>query len=444
MKLLHYYSCCEVIRIWTCSSFGAEHMGKQAAFVFLMAVLCAWATQAQANQDDGTNVYICYTNTFEDYNINDAITNEPGWQLSGPHQEALTTNTTDLTEGSPYVMGATHTSHLHIIGALTNTFVKDDTKHYVYIDMMIRGTPNIEPPALGPEPHAAAYINTNRNFVFRHSVYWDPPGADPEDYYPMWNTNSDLMIPTGTWVRLTFKIDFLTDTSYKDAYYQLYVNPGPDYNTQVAAHSNDWAYNAPVSAWYPEGGTATWFMCANDDAGGSPEWLRSIEIIGDTHIDDYVVTDDGPPPAWPPFAYTSNDTPVAWMLLNNLISNGWSAAQIDAADNADTDGDGSTANQEYDASTQPTNALSLFRLENVAAAGDDWKIVWQGNSDTTWHNYAYYTIYRATNIVTPNWVAKFDYPRTNAAGGLCEWTDPDGTNVFPKMFYKVTAPTNTL
>ena len=56
-------------------------------------------------------------------------------------------------------------------------------------------------------------------------------------------------------------------------------------------------------------------------------------------------------------------------LLNNLISNGWSAAQIDAADNADTDGDGSTANQEYDASTQPTNALSLFRLENVAAAG---------------------------------------------------------------------------
>ena len=100
------------------------------------------------------------------------------------------------------------------------------------------------------------------------------------------------------------------------------------------------------------------------------------------------------------------------------------------------DGDWMKTWEEYRAGTDPTNAASVFRLQEIAPVADGIRLTWSGttNSGVT----TPFLMYCATNLFSPGWeLISGGIPR--AGNGLNVWTDAVPASGTP-VFYRVAVP----
>lgn len=390
----------------------------------------------------GTNT-IPYLNSMEDYPVGYAITNAKGWYTAdweeSDYNLAFITNASDAGQESPYLTNSTHTNVLLVNGGVSNMF--DNTlRDFVYVDMLIKPKLRMidSKPDVGTGsdvPLTAVYFNTNGNMVYYFGTYFS------DSYHQFWRTNTAVTVSTGSWCRLTFKINYLELRPYPGPYgvpvFQIVLNTNADLIIEGVAVSNEYGFTSPLDAysepWDPTGGT--WFFACYAEIGGpggqQQDWLAGVSIMGQAMIDDFVVA-DYPPDGAP--QYTTNWTPHSWLASYSKFGSN----TYDEADWSDADGDGSFAWQEYRAGTDPSNSLSAFRIISV---DDSQQVIWLGGTNID--GYLYFRVYRATNLLDadPWGLSVTNFPRIEGDKGTNTWTDLVATNL-PAVFYKVTAPTN--
>jgi hypothetical protein len=125
-----------------------------------------------------------------------------------------------------------------------------------------------------------------------------------------------------------------------------------------------------------------------------------------------------------PVALTSNGTPYPWLVSYNLVVGG----DYEAADVGDNDEDGFLNWEEYRLGTDPTNALSLLAINNIAKGGaaDEYVIAWQGVDGKS------YNILTATDLVLADWTLN-----TAAVAGVAPETVSTATVSGAEAFIKI-------
>ena len=92
--------------------------------------------------------------------------------------------------------------------------------------------------------------------------------------------------------------------------------------------------------------------------------------------------------------------------------------------------------EEYRAGTDPTNAASVFRFQEIAPVANGIRLTWSGttNSGVT----TPFLMYRATNLLSPAWeLISGSIPR--AGNGFNVWTDSAPASGM-QVFYRVAVP----
>jgi len=103
---------------------------------------------------------------------------------------------------------------------------------------------------------------------------------------------------------------------------------------------------------------------------------------------------------------------------------------------SDTDLDGMLAWEEYFAGTDPTNRASVFAVSPVIQGGR-WGLEIPASSKPG----TPVSIYRSTNLVNGGWQFVTNYLRTNAIGTDI-WIDEGASNSLPRIYYKISVPTD--
>jgi len=123
-------------------------------------------------------------------------------------------------------------------------------------------------------------------------------------------------------------------------------------------------------------------------------------------------------------------TPLTWLRSYGFTND------CALAEESDPDEDGMKTWEEYRAGTNPTNAASVFRFQEIAPVANGIRLIWSGTTNggvTT-----PFLMHRATNLSSPAWeLISGSIPR--AGTGLNVWTDSvsaSGTRVF----YRVAVP----
>jgi hypothetical protein len=119
----------------------------------------------------------------------------------------------------------------------------------------------------------------------------------------------------------------------------------------------------------------------------------------------------------------SNGTPHWWMATYGITNN------FDAAETNDGDMDGMTVAQEYLTGTDPTNPASVFAIMDIQRVNGTNQIMFLGGNT----NMSPFLVYRATNLVNPNWTMIGSVPRNASSTNMFE----DATT--PNAFYRVAA-----
>jgi hypothetical protein len=123
-------------------------------------------------------------------------------------------------------------------------------------------------------------------------------------------------------------------------------------------------------------------------------------------------------------------TPLTWLRSYGFTND------FAVAEEGDPDGDRMKTWEEYRAGTNPTNAASVFRFQQIAPAANGIRLTWSGttNSGVT----APFLIYRATNLFHPAWdLLSGSIPR--AGNGFNVWTDSAPASGM-RVFYKLAVP----
>jgi len=122
---------------------------------------------------------------------------------------------------------------------------------------------------------------------------------------------------------------------------------------------------------------------------------------------------------------TVNGTPYAWLDSFGITND------YELADLGDPDGDGALTWQEYQAGTDPTNAMSVFRLMSATiGVSGDLELVWYGttNSGVT----TAFVVYRCTNLLSGGWEPVST--NTRSATGTNTWS---GSGASGAAFYRI-------
>ena len=125
----------------------------------------------------------------------------------------------------------------------------------------------------------------------------------------------------------------------------------------------------------------------------------------------------------------TNGIPDAWFTQHGITNTDYTLEL-----EADRDGDGMTAFQEYQAGTDPGNASSALRLQ-AALSGDGRLTLSWPDGETLFYPEPYYAIWVRTNLVSGRWL-----PQTNIAVHTLPTNEvqlviPPAT---PELFYRVT------
>jgi hypothetical protein len=123
-------------------------------------------------------------------------------------------------------------------------------------------------------------------------------------------------------------------------------------------------------------------------------------------------------------------TPLTWLRSYGFTSD------FAIAEEGDPDGDRMQTWEEYRAGTDPTNAASVFRLQEIAPVANGFRLTWSGttNSEVT----TPFLMYRATNLLSPAWdLISGSIPR--AGNGFNAWTDSMPASGM-QVFYRLAVP----
>lgn len=237
---------------------------------------------------------IPYTNTFENYDAGYPIINATGWGVYWNELAALVNKVaSNGIPVSPYVPSATHSNALSVIGgSVSNSFVKDNTINYLYIDVVGQFQQSELSIQWESDTQVVARINSDGNLVFTHT-WWDSTYGEYSGYRQDWlSTNNTVTIGSNDWTRLTFIVTYQDDNQYFVPYYQIQINGGTMY-------TNGYGYVAPSKDNLdPDGGS--WFMakgCPNPNMiKGIPEtiWISQFNVIGNAFIDSFVIVTNTP------------------------------------------------------------------------------------------------------------------------------------------------------
>jgi len=122
---------------------------------------------------------------------------------------------------------------------------------------------------------------------------------------------------------------------------------------------------------------------------------------------------------------TTNGTPYTWLDSFGITND------YELADLGDPDGDGALTWEEYLAGTDPTNAMSVFRLTSATiGVGGELELVWYGttNSGVTTE----FVVYRCTNLLSGGWEPVST--NTRSATGTNTWS---GSGASGAAFYRI-------
>ena len=106
------------------------------------------------------------------------------------------------------------------------------------------------------------------------------------------------------------------------------------------------------------------------------------------------------------------------------------------AEEGDPDGDRMKTWEEYRAGTDPTNAASVFRFQEIAAVSAGIRLTWPGGTNgglTT-----PFQMYRTTNLLSPAWDL-VSGSITRAGNGFNVWTDSPPASAM-HVFYRLAVP----
>lgn len=135
-----------------------------------------------------------------------------------------------------------------------------------------------------------------------------------------------------------------------------------------------------------------------------------------------------------PPMFTSNGTPYSWLQSYHLTNGGY-----EVADTNDFDRDGAAAWQEYQAGTDPTNILSVFKVLRVQARTGSNNVSWYATTNSGVTNYMH--ISRSTNLRYASWITWASNIQRSASG-TNDWWDTNLPAAGIPVFYRPFLSTN--
>jgi hypothetical protein len=235
------------------------------------------------------------------------------------------------------------------------------------------------------------------------------------------------------------------------AYFKFNHASGISLNDVTAKGNDGTLINGPT--WVTSTLLIGWTLTATADAHGAIDPSGNV-IVPDGGSQDFVITPDtyhhiadvtkdsvsigaGPNYSWTnvtadgvihaTFApdLAAGGTPHGW-----LAEHGWTS-NFDAAEAADSDGDGQSAAQEYLANTDPVAATSVFRVTEFVSSPTV-SVTFASSANRL------YTLYRSTGLTENDWLpvsGQTDVPGTGSPLTLSDPTSPQP----PRCFYRIGA-----
>ncbi|MCF7848665.1 MAG: carbohydrate binding domain-containing protein [Kiritimatiellales bacterium] len=370
-----------------------------------------WIDDPPTNSNPTAANDIPYEESLETYGSGTRLLNTNGWSSGEWDAPTVVPNSYVYTGARPTAV--THEQVLDLGGTMTNFFQCSQTHTNILLDTMMQPSLRIAAgyPVVSPDAHASFYFNSNGVLTVHHAVY----SSNFTTVSNHWTELNHAPITDGQWVRMTAKIDYLSDSLRDDKYFTIALNGQPELTHALA-------YNtlSPTSEGSDMNGK--WFLCPNSGLGGGSDAFSGFIVDGVARLDDVVISD--------PLRKTSRGTSHAW------IDSYYATGDYEGMDMADTDGDGMLTWEEFAAGTDPTRADSMFGCASVAKVDGSFEVKWLGSPDGA---HTPYWMYRSTNLLDSAGGWKLidaaiprDYSGTNV------WTDPSPP-VSPSVFYRPAA-----
>jgi hypothetical protein len=370
------------------------------------------ADPPETSSNPNTTNDIPYVESLETYGSGTLLLNTNGWSSGEWDAPTVVPSSYAYTGARP--MAVKHQQVLDLGGTITNFFQCSETHTNVLLDSMMQ--PSLRTvaghPAVSPDAHASFYFNSNGVLTVHHAVYSNSFTTVSNH----WTELNHTPISDGQWVRMTVKVDYLSDDLRDDKYFTVALDGQPELTHALA-------YNTLSPTSEASDMNGKWFLCPNSGMGGGSDAFSGFIVDGIARLDDVVISD--------PLRRTALGTSHAW------IDSFYTTSDYEGMDALDTDGDGMLTWQEFIAGTDPTRADSVFCSVSVAKADGSFEVMWLGSPDGA---HTPYWMYRSTNLLESagGWelidaAIPRDYSGTNV------WIDPSPP-ASPSAFYHPAAP----
>jgi len=262
------------------------------------------------------------------------------------------------------------------------------------------------------DPPQAGYILYNFNGKWE---FWTGPGWDQNPKTSTYTLNE--------WDHVTVTFDGTKKRLYVDG-----VDSG---NNNPASFSVSPGNSLRLGAGQNESSPNFYLACIIDEVrisnvARSTNWVWACwaNQVADSTFCEYGAVEAGGGEQT-----TTNGTPYTWLESYGITNN------RETADISDSDGDGALTWQEYRAGTDPTNALSVFRVFDTDFLGTSNRITWYGTTNSG--VVTDFIIYRTTNLLSPTWLPVSTNPRSVTGTNI--WWDENAPQGVP-LFYRPALP----